>query len=127
MANDKKTDTTTTEEVLEQDLTVTEDIDYATLLENNPYCFYYYDKDLNKVAIDGTLEVLEDDKNIYVITVDKIITIDKTELDDETLLLDKKAKKKQKAIDKFNKAMEKEIKKLNNAIEKGNVKKRNKS
>lgn len=126
MANNKNTTTTDTteKEVLEEDLSVTEDIDYSTLLENTPYCFYYYDKDINKCHIDGTLEVLEDDDNIYVITVKEIITIAKSESGDETAISDKEAKKKQKQIDKFNKAMDKQIKKLNKQIAKGTVKKK---
>lgn len=128
MANNKKDEITTTEEEVitqtEEDLTITDELDYASLLNNHPYCFYYYDKNVNKCHIDGTLEVLEDDDNIYVITVKEIITIAKSELGDETAISDKEAKKKQKQIDKFNKAMDKQIKKLNKQIKKGTVKKK---
>lgn len=126
MANDKNT-TTTEEEVItqtEEDLTVTDELDYASLLNNYPYCFYYYDKNMNKCHIDKTLEVLEDDDNIYVITTDEIITLAKTELSDETTIQAEIDKKTQKKIDKFMKEQEKQIKKLNKQIKKGNVKKK---
>ena len=126
MANDKNT-TTTEEEVItqtEEDLTVTDDLDYASLLNNYPYCFYYYDKNMNKCHIDKTLEVLEDDDNIYVITTDEIITLDKTELSDETTIQAEIDKKTQKKIDKFMKEQEKQIKELNKQIKKGTVKKK---
>lgn len=124
MANDKNT-TTTEEEVItqtEEDLTVTDELDYASLLNNYPYCFYYYDKNMNKCHIDKTLEVLEDDDNIYVITVDEIITLAKTELSDENTIQAEIDKKTQKKIDKFMKEQEKQIKELNKQIKKGIVK-----
>ena len=126
MANDKNT-TTTEEEVItqtEEDLTVTDELDYASLLNNYPYCFYYYDKNMNKCHIDKTLEVLEDDDNIYVITTDEIITLAKTELSDEATIQAEIDKKTQKKIDKFMKEQEKQIKELNKQIKKGNVKKK---
>ena len=126
MANDKNT-TTTEEEVItqtEEDLTVTDELDYASLLNNYPYCFYYYDKNMNKCHIDKTLEVLEDDDNIYVITTDEIITLAKTEVSDETTIQAEIDKKTQKKIDKFMKEQEKQIKKLNKQIKKGTVKKK---
>ena len=126
MAKDKNT-TTTEEEVItqtEEDLTVTEELDYASLLNNYPYCFYYYDKNMNKCHIDKTLEVLEDDDNIYVITTDEIITLAKTEVADETTIQAEIDKKTQKKIDKFMKEQEKQIKKLNKQIKKGTVKKK---
>ena len=126
MDNDKNT-TTTEEEVItqtEEDLTVTDELDYASLLNNYPYCFYYYDKNVNKCHIDKTLEVLEDDDNIYVITTDEIITLAKTELSDETTIQAEIDKKTQKKIDKFMKEQEKQIKKLNKQIKKGTVKKK---
>ena len=126
MANDKNT-TTTEEEVItqtEEDLTVTDELDYASLLNNYPYCFYYYDKNMNKCHIDKTLEVLEDDDNIYVITTDEIITLAKTEVADETSIQAEIDKKTQKKIDKFMKEQEKQIKKLNKQIKKGTVKKK---
>ena len=123
MANNKNETTT---EVIEEDLTMTEDIDYGTLLDNFPYCFYYYDKDINKCHIDGTLEVLEDNENVYVITIDEIITLPKAAMADETSINAKEAKKKQKQIDKFTKEMNKQIKELNKQIKKGTVKKKKK-
>ena len=126
MANDKNT-TTTEEEVItrtEEDLTVTDELDYASLLNNYPYCFYYYDKNMNKCHIDKTLEVLEDDDSIYVITTDEIITLAKTELSDETTIQAEMDKKTQKKIDKFKKEQEKQIKQLNKQIKKGIVKKK---
>ena len=126
MANDKNT-TTTEEEVItqtEEDLTVTDELDYASLLNNYPYCFYYYDKNMNKCHINKTLEVLEDDDNIYVITTDEIITLAKTEVADETTIQAEIDKKTQKKIDKFMKEQEKQIKKLNKQIKKGTVKKK---
>lgn len=127
MANDKNNTTTTEEEVItqpEEDLTVTSELDYASLLNNYPYCFYYYDKNMNKCHIDNTLEVLEDEDNIYVITIDEIITLVKTELANETVIQEETDKKKQKQIDKFVKKMDKQIKKLNKQIKKGTVKKK---
>lgn len=121
MANNKKETTT---EVIEEDLTATEDIDYGTLLDNIPYCFYYYDKDINKCHIDATLEVLEDNENVYVITIDEIITLPKADMADETSINAKEAEKKQKQIDKFVKKMDKQIKELNKQIKKGTVKKK---
>ena len=124
MANNKNT-TTTEEEVITQtkeDLTVTDELDYASLLNNYPYCFYYYDKNVNKCHIDKTLEVLEDDDNIYVITTDEIITLAKTEVSDETTIQAEIDKKTQKKIDKFMKEQEKQIKELNKQIKKGTVK-----
>ena len=124
MANDKNT-TTTEEEVItqtEEDLTVTDELDYASLLNNYPYCFYYYDKNVNKCHIDETLEVLEDDDNIYVITTDEIITLAKTEVSDEATIQEEIDKKTQKKIDKFMKEQEKQIKELNKQIKKGTVK-----
>ena len=124
MANDKNT-TTTEEEVITQtkeDLTVTDELDYASLLNNYSYCFYYYDKNVNKCHIDKTLEVLEDDDNIYVITTDEIITLAKTELSDENTIQAEIDKKTQKKIDKFMKEQEKQIKELNKQIKKGIVK-----
>ena len=126
MANNKNT-TTTEEEVItqtEEDLTVTEELDYDSLLNNYPYCFYYYDKNVNKCHIDKTLEVLEDDDNIYVITTDEIITLAKTELSDENTIQAEIDKKTQKQIDKFMKEQEKQIKNLNKQIKKGTVKKK---
>ena len=126
MANDKNT-TTTEEEVItqtEEDLTVTDEVDYASLLNNYPYCFYYYDKNMNKCHIDKTLEVLEDDDNIYVITTDEIITLAKTEVADENTIQAEIDKKTQKKIDKFMKEQEKQIEKLNKQIKKGIVKKK---
>lgn len=126
MANDKNT-TTTEEEVItqtEEDLTVTDELDYASLLNNYPYCFYYYDKNMNKCHIDKTLEVLEDDDNIYVITTDEIITLAKTEVSDENTIQAEIDKKTQKKIDKFMKEQEKQIKELNKQIKKGTVKKK---
>ena len=119
MANDKNT-TTTEDEVI----TVTDELDYASLLNNYPYCFYYYDKNMNKCHIDKTLEVLEDDDNIYVITTDEIITLAKTEVSDETTIQAEIDKKTQKKIDKFMKEQEKQIKELNKQIKKGTVKKK---
>ena len=124
MTNNKNT-TTTEEEVItqtEEDLTVTDELDYASLLNNYPYCFYYYDKNVNKCHIDKTLEVLEDDDNIYVITTDEIITLAKAELSDETTIQTEIDKKTQKKIDKFMKEQEKQIKELNKQIKKGTVK-----
>ena len=126
MVNDKNT-TTTEEEVItqtEEDLTVTDELDYASLLNNYPYCFYYYDKNVNKCHIDETLEVLEDDDNIYVITTDEIITLAKTEVADENTIQAEIDKKTQKKIDKFMKEQEKQIKELNKQIKKGTVKKK---
>ena len=126
MANDNNT-TTTEEEVItqtEEDLTVTDELDYASLLNNYPYCFYYYDKNVNKCHIDKTLEVLEDDDNIYVITTDEIITLAKTEVSDENTIQAEIDKKTQKKIDKFMKEQEKQIKELNKQIKKGTVKKK---
>ena len=126
MASDKNT-TTTEEEVItqtEEDLTVTDELDYASLLNNYPYCFYYYDKNMNKCHIDKTLEVLEDDDNIYVITTDEIITLAKTEVSDENTIQAEIDKKTQKKIDKFMKEQEKQIKELNKQIKKGTVKKK---
>lgn len=117
---DKDKNTTTTEE----DLTVIDELDYASLLNNYPYCFYYYDKNMNECHIDKTLEVLEDDDNIYVITTDEIITLAKTEVADETTIQAEIDKKTQKKIDKFMKEQEKQIKKLNKQIKKGTVKKK---
>ena len=116
MANDNNTTTT------EEDLTVTDELDCASLLNNYPYCFYYYDKNANKCHIDKTLEVLEDDDNIYVITTDEIITLAKTEVSDETTIQAEIDKKTQKKIDKFMKEQEKQIKELNKQIKKGIVK-----
>lgn len=125
MANNKNT-TTTEEDITqtEENLTVTGELDYASLLNNCPYCFYYYDKNMNKCHIDGTLEVLEDNDNIYVITADEIITLPKVELSNETTMQEEIDKKTQKQIDKFVKEMEKQIKKLNKQIVKGVVKKK---
>ena len=116
MANDNNTTTT------EEDLTVTDELDCASLLNNYPYCFYYYDKNVNKCHIDKTLKVLEDDDNIYVITTDEIITLAKTELSDENTIQAEIDKKTQKKIDKFMKEQEKQIKELNKQIKKGIVK-----
>lgn len=128
MTNNKNT-TTTEEEIItqpEEDLTVTDELDYASLLNNCPYCFYYYDENMNKCHIDKTLEVLEDNDNIYVITIDEIITLIKTELTDESVVQEETNKKTQKQIDKFVKKMDKQIKKLNKQITKGVVKKKKK-
>ena len=118
MAEDNNTTTT------EEDLTVTDELDYSSLLNNYPYCFYYYDKNMNKCDINETLEVLEDDDNIYVITTDEIIILAKTELSDETAIQEEIDKKTQKKIDKFMKEQEKQIEELNKQIKKGTVKKK---
>lgn len=124
MDNDKNT-TTIQEEVItqtEEDLTVTDELDYSSLLNNYTYCFYYYDKNMNKCNINKTLEVLEDDDNIYVITTDEIITLAKTELSDETTIQEEIDKKRQKKINKFMKEQKKQIENLNKKIKKGTVK-----